>query len=1551
MAGLFDFEHYYTEKMIKTDIKLDVSNIPVKSSASSSALNDDGTIDEVNMNEIVTNNVMYRITGILVNGNMPIDVIDRIILVVSTNDPDSNTSTENTYYIALGYPLDDIVESGIFQIPETRAVINDFSLSVGTSIDNTVITSLIYCVGDVKDYEGVSIDSITVSVTPRVRLMNPSIGYNFDLSPFDPIYNLTDQNFWHQELTYDGASVGNVTRAMAATGLLGSLYKGNKWYNKQSNGTTRVVYSYDSFVKSINKLGETAKENNLGIKTVFYDDSYADRVETASVTKIDDWTTTSIKRTAQAKTVYGSEVTKFIDKCKAHLPNPLPDISNDGITALIPTVSDVFKKLYTDKDELASQFTDAFMDTYKSLTSIRGVRSFMSSSLKKKLDSAKTALKKVGSGTNRMLLDLASCRNLAEYYRNQSKIFHRTSSNDYKHGVRMISEWGTNIKLNTGAQLDLTRYHIGVYNGAQYDGKDDYAALVYRNIGNNLYFDWQKASVEMTVAEIKNTLCEYFTGMFNAYNNVSEGEDGYVEWYYDSSLAGSDQAYRLKVNYVDTSKNSNEMKTADLYVLPFDSSYDTSTDIRTSTYIKNIAEFGYNFINYMGTSRAFVDVVMREIAALLTANIIVAGQEDYYDWNAQWNVLQNDEYKILVAEWDTSSTKTDVKSFLSYEPAYLTIDDLGDSTTYTINDCVKFSLDVMGDALDEIDNILTIQGIAFGPSFLLIQKLRLREANSDYDRLTDIIDRIKWYQLYTNESVFDNKTYIDKRNEYGISTTPYVFMPARFLVPVQMYKKVKVKYKRFGRTRHKTVKRSIGVRWCEVTFVDNDVYEAYPQNNDEPMQFYEIGQQASIIRNLDNTVSYVFNEPIEGDTTDKIETGKITQFTSGILLLVNYEGVQVNVTFNDSVTFNSSDSVDLDGNTVYVVGIYVPLENTAKSDDRTKVRIEYKMPYIPYDAELRRWAFMTYGAFDQDPNASESREVPADPDSKVPGWVIFKPSSKRIGDLRASMGIYDAVSILVGILRNTFGASCVELTETMRSIDDQELMSSGGGESTFLSWHNYGLAVKILINDPNTGLPIEDGSDEFNTLIDVAEAFTKACGTGAFGKPLNVIWCGRLKIGANNFVWEFLPIGVGHKDIVKAREATLNQEDPVASLGYVNVNAEHMVYQTKPDRKIPYILASSSQYINSMVINGEHYVNPKYIRNFVPPHDIVLNNIIEFCNLIQAKMQANGASLNNRASIYEWKSLNDKSYKQLLLYYGLTGSITAAKALVSGEYVEMYKDTIDCKYSENCVDMVKDFLGNLYQEAKIYVEDAADGGAWLSLADGKLHIKCTDIRPIYNQNSKDNFFGEKIAPVECTERGLYIDGVFRNEAELEAMGYQLERVSETSFIDGFEDGNVVGDDAMFLHSLVATQIKEEFDKLRELFENYGGSIMYDHFADGPNASMADMLENEFGLISGQDLIGFDELRAIFNQKNIEDNAGKYSDGTTKGAGGIGSSGNSSGNIYEKVVSNAELAGVRKASLTKEHINVTVKQNSMTTEQLYKAIMKGTMTQANDMFSK
>ncbi len=1508
MAGLFDFEHYYTEKQIKTDIKLDISDIPMKSTATSSTMNDDGTVDEVNMNEIVTNNVMYRINGITLSGGLTVAENDRVVITTVTKSAE-NADVVNKYYLSIGYPLDDLVETGLYTIPESRSLIPAISLSVGYGNDGVYLTDISYCHNDTVDADGIKASTVTISVIPRYHLMTPVA--KLSVTGFDS----ANQNFWHQDGTVGNPGV-DTARALAGVGLLGSMFKGIKWYRKQSKGKSSAVYSYDSFMKRLNSLGTMAKANNLGIKTVFYDSSMADET---------DWTVTGIKSSAKMTDVYGSEVTKFVSKCAERHPNPMLDISGDGATAIIPNVSDVFKKLYTNKDELAKNFTNHFFDTYNEIMSIRGVRKFMSSSLKEQLDTNQYKLKKKGNEQKKFLLDLASFRNQLDYYAGQNKI-ERIPDGDYYHGVRMIQDSGFGVMYNSGYSSEHQCRISIVHN---YPPSNN-TALTYSTIGVGKYADWQITSTEMTIADIKRMLCDYYTGMYNDLFGNDEGDEGYVSWIYDTTkkdapyrftIRHDGKTYELIPNAYSPQEINRGIPSPDLII-----AHITNNPDATSPY----AYF------YYGTARQFIDIAMEELSALNNCKETAAG----IPFDISWSELTDDAI-IQVAEWDEASTATDVIDYADFYPAYATLDDLGESDECTINDCVEFAENVMDKAINEIDTILSTQGIWFGPLFLLLQKSRLRGANAEYSELQDVIQQIKWYQLYTNESVFGNKTFIGSRPEYNYNNAPFVFMPARFLVPVSMYKRVRVKYKRWGRTRHRMVKRSIGVRWCEVTFVDNDVYEAYPTNSEEPRQFYNIGKYAHVSTTATNVI-FTFDSAIEGNTTDLIDVGKVTRFKQGSLLLVNTDGMEVQVDINNAEKFTAATPIDGLGNIIYVVGIYVPLENTAKSDERTKVRVEYKMPYIPYDAELRRWAFMTYGAFDQDIYASESREVPSNPDNKIPGWVIFKNSSKRIGDMRASMGIYDAVSILLGILRNTFGASCVDLVETMRSVEEQELMSSGGGESTFLSWHNYGLAAKILINDSVSGLPIKDGSPEFKTLIDVAEGFTQACYNGVFGKPLNVVWCGRLKLGANNFVWEFLPIGVGHKDAVKFRESLLNQEDPVASLGFIDVDANNYVCKKRPDTGVPYILDTSNAYKNALIINGHHYVSPKNIRNYTTPHDLVLDNIIEFGNLIQTKMQANGSSLNGRASMYEWKTLNDRSYKQLLMYYGLTGSITAARALVCGEYVETYKDTVDRKYSEDLVEMVKDFLGNLYTDAKVYIEDSADGGAWLSLSDGKLHLKTTDVRPVFDQTSKDNFFGEKIAPIECTERGLYVDGVFRTEDELARIGYQIERVSTTSFIDGFKNGKVVGDDALLLHSLVATQIKEEFDKLRYMFENYGGSIMYDHFADGPNAVMEDMVENEFGLIAGQDLIGFDELRAIFAQKDINNSAGQYSDGTVQGIGE---------DVFEKVVSNAELSGVRKASLTKEHINVTIQQNTMTTEQLYRSIMKGTMTQANDMFSK
>ena len=1569
MAGLFDFEHYYTDKSIRTDIKLDVSDLPLKSNASSSTVNEDGTVDEVDMNELVTNNVMYKVTNMVTSSGAAIDIKESVKVTVQNDD----TNETETYYFVLGDALDALVDANIYTIPQKRSIIAPFTIYVG-HIENTsyTIVSMEHCPYD--NLVGTPISSIVVTVTPRMRWSNAVVKENqywFNPNSSAPQYEEVDQNFWHEyDYTYMPA-------ALAATGILGKIYKGTKWLNKSKQGKLRAVFSYDSFVKDMKKLGETAKENNLGIKTVFYDTTYADKIDRGNgdVEEI-DWTATKLSRGAKYNKVYNisdsdSALMKFLTDCHTRQADPLPFIYGDTATAVIPNVSDVFKKLFDDKDELAEDFTNNFFDTYNEIMSIRGVRRFMPSKLVKKLNRMQFSLKKVGNNP-KYAVDVSSCINyLDAMYKYPTPnisygIYDGTEGNTRMYdflsscirmfidtGSKSITVLGTTTKTATGQHgtSDNDNYvavSYGDYTNVSKSSLDMqwHAGRVHNKMWNSRYSNWKMSTKLVTVAEIKSMLADYYATMYNAHFELEAGKPGYMECRYDSSSSTFYTTVTLNDGTtrevpVNNGMAQGENFIAENYIIPPTQIVTLFADqnYQSCWYPGSVCHYAHSCLYMMDAARQMANQpVIYNSTVYQPDNMYGSIECSYYK-----PTMPQDTDTFDIIEWDSASEPGDVIDEYKFEPAYETLDDLGDYTECTISQCVDFAKDVMGDAMDTIDDILTVQGIMMGPAFLLLQKLRLRDAKDDYSDLMDVIRRIEWYQTFTNEPVFDNKTFIGQRPwpTYNDAGCPYIYMPARFLVPVQMYKRVRKKYKRWGRTRHKMVKRSIGVRWCEITFVDNDVYEAYPQNPAEPRQFYPIGKEAVVLNQSDGKVSFVFREPLESDLSDIMKPRTISKYGMGQLLLHRADGVEVDVNFENTKIFNSTEKVIGLSGSVFVYGIYVPLEYTAKSDERTKVRVEYRMPYIPYDAELRRWAYMNYGAFDQDPYASDTRELPSDPDTKIPGWTIFKNSSKRIGDMRASMGIYDAVSILVGILRNTFGVSCVELAETMRSKDDQELMCSGGGESTFLSWHNYGLAVKILVNDPSTGLPIDEDSEYMRTLIDVAEAFTNACANGVFGKPLNVVWCGRLKIGANNFVWEFLPIGVNHKDALKFREAALNQEDPVASLGYVNVDDAKLVRKSKPDTKIPYILESSMAYQNAVIIKGKHYVSPKNIRNYVVPHDIVLMNILEFCNLIRTKMQANGASLKSGSSMYEWKSLNDKSYRQLLLYYGLTGSMTAAKALVCGEYIEQYKDVVDRKYTENVVDMVKEYLGNLYADAKVIIEESADGGAWLSLSDGRLHLKTTSVRSTYTENSKDNFYGEKAAPMEFTERGLYIDGIFHTEEELVAMGYQVETVSDESYIDGFDQKGVPsGNDALLLHSLIATQIKEEFDKLRETFENYGGSIMYDHFVDGPNASMADMLENEFGIISGQDLIDFDNLRAIFAHKDISEDAKVGVRDVYNG-----------GDIYEKVVSNAELSGVRKASLTKEHINVTIQPSNMTTEQLYKVIMKGSMTQANDMFSK
>ena len=1580
MAGLFDFEKFYTEKSVKTEIQLDLSGIELKSTASSEAGNDDGSADNVGMNEYVTNNVMYKVARISVNGSTFIGTNDRII--VEYTDADGVSGHEVT--ITECCPIDVLAGANLVQIPETRALFTSSTLVTGNVAYKedpnekktaSTPTGIFWVVGN----ERYQVTFVTFEYVPRVRLQNVSnvsvaereqtAGCLY-MNPADTNFTNTNQNPW--DLNFNWVTVN---RALGGLGFYGSRYLGWKWYDKTSTKNRNCVMGYDAFRKRIAEMGKILEPNNMGLKVTYYDDALAEPTykDDGTVKDAGDWTRTQM--TGRTKWVdkngYYDSMTKFVADCKAKGDNnPLPDLSGNEVvvsedgtsntiaktTAVIPNVSDAFKKFYYPAEDLADEFNDKYFETYRSIMSIRGVRGFMSGSLKRKLSNEVTRLHKEATAETKMsyFVDIASCYNVMKRMLDNNKISYIKRSyldGNKKEYFRAISNTSGKVRfaypynesdrtININSILPVNSYRPMSDEG--YLGETPY--LYYYNTRNrglyNQYRDWIVCSTSMTWRSIKQQLCEAFTTMINQKYGLSEGQQGYSKWWYGVNKSNVEDESNVEDFFVDiTAIAPNGDAVVRTCTVPSSSNTlwgDTALPNATTW----VAEMGnawnvYSCSKYEWTARHFIDQYERFLYVITQTD--VDRDTNYVD---PTTARLEDDKEILVVAWDNASTESKVIELYDFEPSYETYDNVGDIPNGDIDGCISFATDVMKDAIDEIDTILSVQGIYLGVAYLLIQKSNLGDAKENYADLMTTINKIRWYQTYTGESVFTNRSYVGDRSKI---VCPYLYMPARFMVPVAMYKKVRVKYRRFFRTRHKMVKRSIGVRWVEVAFVDNDVYEAYPQNSNEPRQFYAIGKSARI-----SNKELIFDTDLEGSETGQLQVKTITKFNTADFQLNDADGVEISVEVDKSSRKFKIVTDDVQSGTVWVYGVYLPLDPTNKSDERTPVRVEYKMPYLPYDSEIRRWAFESFGAFDQSKDSSISREVPPS-DDKIDGWRIFKPSSKRIGDLRAQLGIYDAASILVGILRNAYGARQVEIVETMRSKDDQDLMCSGSAESTFLSWHNYGLAVKILVKDAVTGLPIQDGSDDMKKLIDIAEGFTTACLNGAFGKPLNVVWCGRLKMGANNFVWEFLPIGINHKDAPKFRDALLNQEDPVASLGFIDVDASGYVYNTVPKDKIPYVLRKSSTYQDALIVNGHHYVSPAKIRNYKVPHDLVLRNVLEFVNLVQAKQGANGTGLAGGASMNDWKALNEKSFKQLIMYYGMIGSLSAAKALVAGDYVEKYRNTVDTKFSENYVAMVQEFLGSLYDDAKIYIESVGDGGAWISVKDGRIHIKTTDLVPDYNPNTKEDFFGEKQAGVKNMKRGLWVNGVFRTEEELEKMGYKIETVSEGSFMEGFENGQVVRGDALMVHSLMAAQIKTEFDKIRDMFENFSGNLMYDHFKDSPNAEMEGMLENEFGLIAGQDLIEFEKLKTIFQQKDINDNAPISPDGTVLGAGANEEDGSES--IYEKVVSNAELAGIRKASLTKEHVQVTARANALTTEQMYKLITKGKMTSANDLLSR
>jgi hypothetical protein len=460
-------------------------------------------------------------------------------------------------------------------------------------------------------------------------------------------------------------------------------------------------------------------------------------------------------------------------------------------------------------------------------------------------------------------------------------------------------------------------------------------------------------------------------------------------------------------------------------------------------------------------------------------------------------------------------------------------------------------------------------------------------------------------------------------------------------------------------------------------------------------------------------------------------------------------------------------------------------------------------------------------------------------------------------------------------------------------------------------------------------------------LVEVARAFTECCEQGRFGTPCNVVWCARLAVGQSLFDWEFLPVGVGHKDAPAFRDMLMAQSDPVHELGYVDVDSAGYVVDKVPEDGRPYILSGSPALSRADVRDGRRFVPPSAIRNFPHVEGIALYDVKEFCDLVGLKMAANGTSRPESGSMYDWKALNPDSCAQLVQYYAMTGNVASARALLAGDYVERYLPVEEQFFNTSPVDYVKGMLGRHYADARICTSRDGDS-SYITLSDGILHVRQLDAYPD-NRPTRFDMHKQQRVDSEHVKRGVWKEGVFYAEDEVEGGIPYVE--SESPVIDGYVGGEAVDGEAVLLHQVVATQIHRRFEEIRKMFEDFGGALMYDRVSDGPNAGMADMLENEFGLIGAQDLMSFDDLAMAVSGAA---GAGASAPGRESGGRSERDRVIVDGSVYEKVVNNAQLAGIRKASLDREHLHVKDMPTPSDGKTLYELLAKGRGYTANDL---
>lgn len=1009
----------------------------------------------------------------------------------------------------------------------------------------------------------------------------------------------------------------------------------------------------------------------------------------------------------------------------------------------------------------------------------------------------------------------------------------------------------------------------------------------------------------------------YAYGKYNRYQYAGQENNQYKysRLKYPVNYTDLGKAYKDS-NYTNALISYTEYKLPDFFDL-LESIYDTYVAPRYT----NLNKYAWltNLLNH-AIAGATIPISNAVNGVIYAAPAVVHQTYDaiteYINGHQEMTIRVVDWYKSADYDEETNTAKTKRSKLIPLFQA-----DSSISSTH-LHDKISI-VDDIDDIVDKFD--AAIIAMAFlHPAAAAILKPKLNSLKSSVREFNRVVNRIKYFEYYTADSVFESKEMILKLSDcYGVDRTTGVPItarfPARMLIPTRIYRKVKKKKRFLWFWRTVTKMQCIGIRWTEIRFINVGLYSKYPKDMYIPQRRIQFESDYTKPNNI------IVTKEIPQD----LEPGKkVSLKIAGV-----DEEISATIVDAHTISVDTSTKIPAKGQTQYFM---VGLEDTKSGDETTQVNLEYNLPYFPYDEEIRGYAFGTYGPFDQSRYAIKDRSGSFG--SGKDGWKIFYDTSKEISDLRKGINIYPSVAYLLKILKDEFGKDRVELLETTRSVDDQRARCLGGSESAFLSWHNYGLAVKIMIYQDDLQTPIKDGSDDMMKLVEIARTFTDNCIKGKYGARFNVVWCGRLTVGADLFDWEFLPIGVNHKDAPKFRDSLISQRDPIVDFSYVPAAkyAKSPSTQLLKDKTTQWIPKNSSVYQNADTFGGVRYVSPKSIRNFKFPKNLPLINLIEFIRMIQLKMDAYGTKMPNKGDMYEWFNKNRVAYQQLLVYFGMMGNLQSFRALLAGEYITRFKPIVLSYYSTDPIAFVKNFLGDEYYKVQIRAEDMIDA-AYITLADGRLHIPCGDGRP-YLPQSVDNMYDQKQVTKEHYQRGRWINGLFVPATK------EDEYVSQSSVIGGYNNFVAVGGDAYILHAFIGDQIKQEFDAIVKMFEEYKGELMFDSFYNGPYADKYEQLENEFGIIAKQDLIDFDSLKGMLTVADLNDqsNGNAITTKTTE-------DGTEYKDIYEKVVSNAEVAGMKLASLSSEHLEVNPpKAETVTVEDVYKILNNGNAPTANDI---